>query len=258
MATTSSSRRPSATASLRGRHRASRIAGALLVSATLVATAACGNNAAPAPLGPNDGDGSASPAVPGTPPASNASDAAAALVLPRSATPTPTPAPAEPVEPADPATVTITVTPRETPPPAGQSDKVPEDNRVLTQVDVSDQEPYWFRTPSKNIVCMMYAPGEPGDATARCTIVAKEWRAPDKPADCPLAWGDDLEVDTDGRPGFVCAGDTVLGASTTVEYGTRLLMKPGLTCSVTTEGVTCANRTSGRGFFLSRERYRIF
>ncbi|MDO5699705.1 MAG: hypothetical protein Q4G51_17205 [Dermatophilus congolensis] len=252
MAFTSSSRRTTATDTSHARRRVSRTAGVLLATAALFGSAACGADAPTTAMTPNDGDASASAGVAGPQP-TNSRDAAAALVLPRSSAPAGTP-----TQPGEPATVTVTVTPR---PTAAQNtpDSVPEDDRVLTQVDVSQHESYWFRTPSKNITCIMSGPGDPGDdATVRCTIVAKDWRSPEKPAECPLDWGNDLEVGNTGQSGFVCAGDTVLGASTIVDYGTRLIMKPGLTCTVTVQGVTCASRFTERGFFLAREKYRLF
>ena len=200
---------------------------------------------------PNDGDGGASAATSGPAPDGSGDAPAAAAMLPRSSASPEASAESEPT----PTTVTVTVTPRE----SRDADRIPEDDAVLAQIDVSEHESFWFRTPSKNITCMMSAPGDPdADATARCTIVAKAWSSPEKPSTCTLEWGSDLEVDGNGRSGFLCAGDTVLGASHTVDYGTRLVMKPGLTCSVTTDGVACANRFSNQGFFLARERYRVF
>ncbi len=130
---------------------------------------------------------------------------------------------------------------------------------AVSQVDVTAKSTYWFRTPSKNITCLMStSDSSDSDATVRCTIVAREWKAPARPAHCPLDWGNDLEVGPAGTPGFVCARDTVLGASITVNYGTRLIMKPNLACAVSTSGVTCANTVTGQGFALSREAYSLF
>ncbi len=233
-----------------------------MLSATLAAVAACGNGASSVSMAPNDGDAAtststASAGVEGRPPTAS-SDPKAPMVLPRSSETTPA---VITTEPAAPVTVTVTVTPQERQSQRQQraTDSIPEGKGALKQIDVSAHETYWFRAPSKNITCLMAAgDGPESDATVRCTIVSKEWRSPAKPQTCPLDWGSDLEIDGNGRPGFACAGDTILGASTTVEYGTRLIMKPGLTCSVTTDGVTCANRFTTQGFSLARESYRIF
>lgn len=112
-----------------------------------------------------------------------------------------------------------------------------------------------FQSPSGNIDCIM-----DGGASVRCDIQSKSWPRPPKPKNCPVDWGQGLGVDATKRGYVICAGDTALAPPgdpyPVLAYGKRIKVG-GITCSSATAGITCRNR-QGHGFFLSRQRYRLF
>jgi hypothetical protein len=110
---------------------------------------------------------------------------------------------------------------------------------------------YDFLTPSKNISCLMTS------ESARCDIRTKSWKPPAKPADCQLDWGNGVAVDAAGTGTVVCAGDTVLGAKTTLPYGEAVKVGK-FVCASASSGVRCSNTASGHGFTLSRQSYTVF
>jgi len=112
------------------------------------------------------------------------------------------------------------------------------------------QGPRYFSTPSGNIGCYVARSG------ARCDIRKHSWSSPPEPASCELDYGQGLAVDGDSV-GFVCAGDTTLGAPTTLAYGSAS-QRGRFLCESEEAGITCTNVDTGEGFFLSRESYRIF
>lgn len=59
------------------------------------------------------------------------------------------------------------------------------------------------------------------------------------------------------RAGAVCAGDTVYDRSAPVLGYGRAWVRNGFRCVSRRSGLTCTNRRSN-GFFLSRERWRVF
>jgi hypothetical protein len=108
-----------------------------------------------------------------------------------------------------------------------------------------------FRTPSRDIYCAMV------EGIARCDIRERDWSPPPKPADCELDWGQGISVKRTGAAGFVCTGDTTYNPDASVlAYGKVSKVGP-LRCASRKEGVTCTN-AEGRGFFISRNRYRLF
>jgi hypothetical protein len=112
----------------------------------------------------------------------------------------------------------------------------------------------FFQSPSGNIDCII-------DATSvRCDIQKKSWKPPAKPKTCPVDWGNGLGVDARGRGYVVCAGDTAQAPPgepyPTLAFGKSI--KAGrITCSSATAGITCKN-TQAHGFFISRQKYRVF
>lgn len=117
---------------------------------------------------------------------------------------------------------------------------------------VADATAGGFLTPTGNIGCFVYV-----DSGARCDIVNRQWSPPPRPADCPLEYGQGLEVSGDGAH-FVCAGDTAIDPrSRRVRYGTSVQQVP-YACEVETSGVTCTDSATGHGFFISSGSYRIF
>ncbi|MCU0307199.1 MAG: hypothetical protein MUE51_05400 [Thermoleophilia bacterium] len=111
-------------------------------------------------------------------------------------------------------------------------------------------------TPSRNIGCI--GATLDGRTTLRCDIRETRAVAPPRPRNCPLEWGDAVEMTATGRPFWVCHGDTALpGPGRRVTpYGSTWRFGP-FTCTVRVAGLTCRNR-AGRGWFMSRERIRLF
>ena len=110
-----------------------------------------------------------------------------------------------------------------------------------------------FQSPSGNIGCVV------GGGLARCDIQQHSWTPPPKPASCiDLDYGNGVEV-VGGHPGeYTCAGDTVFSPTAPVlHYGDKIT-KNRFTCTSKTSGMRCANRNSGHGFFISRERVKLF
>ncbi|GAA2623046.1 hypothetical protein Adu01nite_02520 [Paractinoplanes durhamensis] len=122
----------------------------------------------------------------------------------------------------------------------------PTSAAVVTEVDEA-----MFRTPSKNIFCSL-TPSQ-----VRCDIGQKKWNLPTKPADCEFDWGNGIYI-AEGKVGFTCTGDTLLGSATeTLEYGSALRSGDVL-CSSGSSGLTCKDEKSGRGFTMAIARYSFF
>ena len=115
--------------------------------------------------------------------------------------------------------------------------------------EVRNQGPRHFQTPSGNIGCYLDRSG------ARCDIRERNWAPPPAPASCELDYGHGLTLDSDGAT-LVCAGDTTLGGPATLAYGSSS-QRGRFLCQSAEAGVTCTDVTTGAGFFISRENYRI-
>lgn len=112
------------------------------------------------------------------------------------------------------------------------------------------QELTLFSTPSGNIGCVM------DPEYVRCDIRERSWEPPPEPADCELDFGQGIELGADGKPSFICAGDTTLGAEDTLEYGETSKIGP-YRCVSAAAGITC-QAESGHGFFLSKQTYELY
>ena len=111
-----------------------------------------------------------------------------------------------------------------------------------------------FQSPSGNIGCMIIG------ASARCDIVHRSWSAPARPSSCPpvVDFGQGLIVGRSGAARVVCAGDTARDpTSPRLPYGSASEVE-GFACVSRRTGMTCTARTSGHGFFLSAQSYRLF
>jgi len=109
-----------------------------------------------------------------------------------------------------------------------------------------------FRTPSGNIECM-YAAID-GKAWVRCDI--RSGLVPVPRGRCELDWTG-LSVGRTGRGTPTCAGDTTHDAhARVIPYG-KSFRRGGFVCASAVTGLTCKNR-GGHGFFLSRQRWRVF
>lgn len=122
------------------------------------------------------------------------------------------------------------------------------------------QAPDGFRSPSGNIHCQFWpAPsGREADATIRCDLMRITNRAPPRPRDCDLEWGQAFEISGGARQGVrLCHGDTVRDDGLPVlPYG-RSFQRAGLTCLSEESGVRCVNGR-GHGFEIARARQTVF
>ena len=116
-----------------------------------------------------------------------------------------------------------------------------------------------FKAPSGNIHCMLEAmgdvPGEP--AVLRCDVMQISNRAPRRPADCDLEWGQSFHIVAGEESGLSCVGDTVRNDAYPTLRDGQTWQQAGFTCRSEKAGLTCAN-SGGRGFVLSRARQSLF
>jgi hypothetical protein len=128
---------------------------------------------------------------------------------------------------------------------------VPSSPRLHTLARRSSPRLDFFQTPSHNIACELDR-----RSGARCDIKDHSWPNPPKPGNCPVDWGDSLSVGH-GQAHVTCHGDTTFGPNPVLPYGHSISVG-AFSCTSTTSGVRCLNRRSGHGFFISRERKRLF
>jgi hypothetical protein len=127
----------------------------------------------------------------------------------------------------------------------------------------------YFQTPSGNIHCDFLYPGK--FTFVRCGLKSgfKPSPPPRGPGCSPPHW---LTLAPTGRPHLqhsICPGEDEGDAgpfiggqrpgppARVLRYGTSW-GGGGLRCSSAVSGLTCRSRVSGHGFFLSRERWRVF
>lgn len=109
-----------------------------------------------------------------------------------------------------------------------------------------------FRTPSGRITCGYITMSNTSEL--RCDISPELRPEPRRP--CPVDWVG-ITMRTTGRATPNCAGDTIAWpGSRVLAYGSTW-RRGGFVCHSRRAGLTCTNR-SQRGFFLSRERWRVF
>jgi hypothetical protein len=111
-----------------------------------------------------------------------------------------------------------------------------------------------FRSPSANIGCMII------DGTARCDIRQRKWSPPARPSGCPniVDFGQGLIVTRSGSGHFVCAGDTTLDPQAPPLVYSTGSRTDGFYCVSASSGMTCENTSTGHGFFIAIQGYRIF
>lgn len=112
-----------------------------------------------------------------------------------------------------------------------------------------------FVTPSGNIHCALV--GDNKNAL-RCEINSGLNPKPPQPYPgyCEFDWGAGFWLPKSGNPKILCISDTIAGSSySTLSYGSTW-KKAGFQCVSRTTGLTCTN-SSGQGFFLSRERWKV-
>jgi hypothetical protein len=108
-----------------------------------------------------------------------------------------------------------------------------------------------FISPTGNVACTLDADW------ARCDIIARDWAAPARPADCEFDYGQGISLGPGEQAQFVCAGDTAFGPDEVLPYGDSI--KAGiLRCESADSGIACRDIQTGHGFSISREAYRLF
>jgi hypothetical protein len=120
-----------------------------------------------------------------------------------------------------------------------------------------------FKTPSRNIVCG-YGIDQRGRASMECGIKSG-LKPPPPPIHCDAGDPNDKRIgltDTGRARLVLCAGDPgpllpqIEAKARVLAYGTKIHIGR-ITCSSAIIGLTCRNR-GGHGFFLSRQRWRLF
>lgn len=108
-----------------------------------------------------------------------------------------------------------------------------------------------FLSPSHNIGCYLTKD------QARCDVLKRDWTIP-RPKGCPteLDYGFGATLTPRGKGRSGCASDSALGSGPTLKYG-KSISHFGFTCTSSTAGIRCGNR-AGHGFFLSRQRYKLY
>jgi hypothetical protein len=115
--------------------------------------------------------------------------------------------------------------------------------------------PHYFQSPSQNIGCYLAAKGG-----VRCDIRERDWSPPPEPKFCIKAgvdWGQGIGVGEHKKASFTCAGDTTLGGPSTLAYG-QTAQRGEYICLSARSGMACENSDTDHGFFIARERYRIY
>jgi uncharacterized protein DUF6636 len=127
----------------------------------------------------------------------------------------------------------------------------------------------FFRTADNNVACAIVKgqkkrkkhgrkiPRIPG--AARCDVRTHTWVAPPKPANCPLDWGNGVEVGDRGSGRYVCAGDTVFDQTAPVVGAGGVVAIGSYSCTALTTGsVRCTNFVTGSGFEVSGANVSLF
>jgi hypothetical protein len=97
-----------------------------------------------------------------------------------------------------------------------------------------------------------------GDSTfVRCDIAQTRVKRPPKPSSCRFDWGNAFGLGPRGRARRLCVSDSALGSRRILRYGRTQRFGRRISCTSRRVGLTCRNR-DGHGFFLSRDRIRLF
>lgn len=105
-----------------------------------------------------------------------------------------------------------------------------------------------FHTPSGNIRCVLSGGG--ASASVQCWVLSRACRG--EGGTFAYSWA----MRATRRPVRFCPGD-IVAAGRVLRYG-RSVRAGVITCTSRVPGLTCTNRRTGHGFFLSRERQRVF
>jgi hypothetical protein len=108
-----------------------------------------------------------------------------------------------------------------------------------------------FQSPTKNVGCEIEA------ASVRCDIKQRDWSPPAKPANCPLDYGQGIQIFKKSKAQFVCAGDTALDPQAQILAYGHALQIGDMQCTSEISGMTCENLASTHAFTISRESYHL-
>lgn len=126
---------------------------------------------------------------------------------------------------------------------------------ALAVAPIGDAGAATFATPSLNIGCYSTT------TDVRCDIRRSRATRPSRPRGCRFDWGTAYGLTRTGRGRGLCVSDTALPNPSNppriLRYGRSIRVNAGITCTSRRAGLTCRNR-AGHGFFLSRERIRLF
>lgn len=133
-------------------------------------------------------------------------------------------------------------TPSQTPSPTKSPSSKPPRGRQLPNVIGPVAV---FLTPSRNIGCMIT------QEAARCDILERNYRDPERPGDCSGDFGRSLEVVKNDVASFVCATDTVFDRRAPVLAYSTSTVVGDFGCTSRQDGVRCYHLRSKHGFLLS-------
>ena len=198
-----------------------------------------------------------------TPPASSPTASASPTPTP-SPTPSPTPEPSESPTPSPSPSPTAEPTPAPTPEPTPTPAPTPYTGQPRTYDEAvalvgrasGSQEVSQFFSPTGNLFCVLDSPYLPPACELGRGAIPDSTACPD---DGPSQNVGRIEL-TDAGPQPVCNSDTIRDPDApTLGYGTAATW-PGtsISCVIERFGATCIDPSTSRGFFLAKNRYRIF
>ena len=127
-----------------------------------------------------------------------------------------------------------------------------------------------FNSPSGNLHCgiLRFGPGIDGGywgcAADQHTWIFSSANPGDPCYNSEVNCGGGIEAEIGGPVGVLKAGDVQFPGTDPTDYPTKVLpygksvSYEGITCAVTTDGVTCIELASGHGFFISKTANDIF
>ncbi|MGI8579082.1 MAG: DUF6636 domain-containing protein [Solirubrobacteraceae bacterium] len=147
------------------------------------------------------------------------------------------------------ASTTRSAPPKAAPVPAKSSPAHPPSEAPARILRVAN-----FLSPSGNIGCAI------AGGIARCDIVKRSWSPPPRPSSCSsqVDFGQGIEIGKSGAATFVCAGDTArTPGAPKLPYGAGASVGR-FVCVSREAGMTCTLATTGRGFTISVQGYKLF
>lgn len=113
-----------------------------------------------------------------------------------------------------------------------------------------------FRAADDTIHCG----GDPADSKEgmiECAVQLEGDPIMEKPADCPLDWGDTFAMNGKGTVNLVCHGDTFYDPKMPLLQAGEKVSGKGWHCDIGADSVRCEN-SDGHGFSLTTKKQMIF